>query len=236
MQEAGRTAGALQDRGHHREGDPLRAAAARQLERQVRDGRRRRLRRQRAEHRADLDDARRHRARARLRHRRHRHRPPGHGHRRELGPEQPRARAQLRPSRRAPHRRGVEGDRQAVLRQGRRALVLHRLLARRRPGHDGVAALSRRLRRHRRRRARLQLAGHRRRVPADPAEDLPRSGQPRVAGHHQRQPRAARRRRSSPRATSWTASRIGCSTIRAAASSIPPSCRAAPTTRAATIA
>ena len=54
-----------------------------------------------------------------------------------------RARAQLRPPRRAPHRRGVEDDRQAVLRQGRRALVLHRLLARRRPGHDGVAALPR---------------------------------------------------------------------------------------------
>ncbi len=101
--------------------------------------------------RADVDDARRHRARARLRHRRHRHRSSGHGHRRELGAQQPRARAQLRPPRRAPHRRGVESDRQAVLRQGRRALVLHRLLARRRPGHDGVAALPRRLRRHRRR-------------------------------------------------------------------------------------
>ena len=206
------------------------------MEREVRDGRRRRLRRQRAEHGADVDDARRHRARARLRHRRHRHRSSGHGHRRELGLEQPRARAQLRPPRRAPHRRGVEGDRQEVLRQGRRALVLHRLLARRRPGHDGVAALSRRLRRHRLRRAGLQLAGHRRRLPADAAEDLPRSRQPRVAGHHQRQPRSAAE--GDPRSVRQAGRGRGSAARRSPALQVRSrhAASAAPTTRAATTA
>ena len=109
----------------------------------------------------------------RLRDGRHRHRPSGRRARRELGAQQPRAPGQLRLPRRAPHRRSGEGDHAQLLRSERDAVVLLRLLQRRAAGADGSAALPRRLRRHRRRRAGLRL--HRDRCAVHQGHPAPRS-------------------------------------------------------------
>ena len=111
-------------------------------------------------------------------------------------------------------RRQSDGER--LLRRRAEALVLQRLLDRRTPGADRGAALSRRLRRHRRRRAgdvtrrsrRSDRSGFARRS-ADPASALPREKLDDAA-----------RRACSRRATGSTARRTACSRIRWRARSI----------------
>ena len=83
----------------------------------------------------------------------------GGRHRRELGAQQPRAQGQLRLSGDSSHGGDREGDHRGLLRIVRDEELLRRVLARRRPGVHGGTALPRRFRRHRRRRARVQLDG-----------------------------------------------------------------------------
>ena len=121
-----------------------------------------------------------------------------------LGAEQPRAAAQLRLPRGAPDGRSVEGDSAQLLRRDRDARVLFGLLERRTPGADGGAALPRRLRRHRRRRAGGRFHRHRRAVHQGRARAVSRSEEPDAAasagdaavdrGADPRQVRRARRR------------------------------------------
>ncbi len=77
-----------------------------------------------------------------------------------------------------PHSRNRQGDSAALLRRDREAFVLFGLLERRPTGLDGSAALSRRLRRHRRRGACTRLRGAGRTVRQGRAGGVPRSTQP----------------------------------------------------------
>ena len=78
-----------------------------------------------------------------------------------------------------------------VLRPRHRPLVLHGLLARRRPGDDRGAALSRRLRRHRGRGAGDRLGRHDGGLPAERAGRVPRPRRSHEPGDHRRQSQAA---------------------------------------------
>ncbi len=113
-------------------------------------------------------------AEPRVRHGRNGHGPRGLRDRRELGPEPARPRGELRPPGGPRDRGGGEDDHPPLLRTRHRVLVLRRLLAGRGPGHDVVAALSGRLRRHRLRRAGLQLDRPGRLLPPDPAGPVSR--------------------------------------------------------------
>ncbi len=184
---------ALQSRRHDRRLDRFRAAAAERLERQVRDGRRWRFRRQRAEPGAG-------RPLRRARRRSSAATPPSArtpailrcDHRRELGARRRAGARELRASRRAPHGRSLEGHRRRLLQARRRSLVLLRLLARRRAGHGRGATLSRRFRRHHRGSARARLGRRDGSFRPRSAGDLSESERSDVAGHHGRQPQAAR--------------------------------------------
>ena len=115
------------------------------VEREVPGGRQRRLERH---HRVS---GARGRADARLRRRLHRHRP--HRQQRQLRLRPSREADRLRLPRRPRDDGARQGDRRRLLRQGARVCVLGRLLVGGQTGSQGSAALSRRLRRHRQRRA-----------------------------------------------------------------------------------
>ncbi len=166
--------GALPRHRRHRHRDQVLAAPAGRLEPQVPDGWRRRVRRSHRQSGAV-------RRQRRLCDGRYRHRSQRRRHRRELGAEQRGAPDQLRLSRGAPHRGDVEGDHPQLLRRPPDARVLLRLLERRASGADGSAALSRRLRRHRRRRAGGRLHRHRRAVHQGRARAVSGSEEPHAA-------------------------------------------------------
>ena len=112
----------------------------------------------------------------RLRHGRHRHRPPGRSDQRQLGAQRSRAAVELRPPRGAPQLPKCRRRSSAAITARTNAVVLQRLLERRAAGADGSATLSRRLRRHRRRRARVRLPRDRRAVHQGYAGRVPQPG------------------------------------------------------------